>query len=319
MPRLANISQTHVNLMTKVFRSSRCCLVSAVLILFAVLPGIGAALAQHVVIIGIDGMKGEAAINAKTPNMHRMMKEGAYTLQARAVIPFVSKPNWSTMIMGAPPELTGVTSNDWMPDKFKIAPVCKDAAGIFPTIFGILRQQDPSATIGVFTDWAGFATLVEPKAPNVMKVTDENQDETTQQVISFIEQSRPTLTFVHYDCVDDAGHTYGWDTPQYYAQVTRVDGFIGKIEKALKQAGILKQTVILVTADHGGRGTRHGQNIMPDVLIPWIISGPGIRRGVELKNPVNQFDTAATIAYILNLKPPVCWIGKPVIEAFASR
>lgn len=272
----------------------------------------------HVVIIGIDGMKGEAAVNAKTPNIHRLMKDGAYTLKARAIIPFVSKPNWGAMIMGAPPALTGVTSNDWMPTKFEIAPVCKDAAGIFPTIFGLLREQEPSTVIGVFTDWDGFATLVEPKAPDVIDVTDEDQAKTTQQVIAFIQQRKPTLVFIHYDSVDEAGHTYGWDTPQYYAAVSRVDGYIGEVMGALNDVGILHETVILVTADHGGRGLDHGQNNMANVEIPWIISGPDIKHGSEITAPVVTYDTAATVAFIFGLAPPSCWLGRPVLAAFAA-
>jgi hypothetical protein len=161
--------------------------------------------ARHVVILGVDGMKGEVAVNAKTPNMPQMMNDGAYTLHTRAVIPFVSKPNWAAMIMGAPPALTGVTSNEWMPAKFEITPLCKHAAGIFPTIFGLLRDKDPSAAIGVFTDWDGFATLVEPKAPDLIDVTDEDQTKTTRQAIAFIQDRKPTLIFVHYDSVDATG------------------------------------------------------------------------------------------------------------------
>ncbi|MDE3179732.1 MAG: hypothetical protein KGM47_08735 [Acidobacteriota bacterium] len=64
---------------------------------------------------------------------------------------------------------------------------------------------------------------------------------------------------------------------------------------------------------------RHGQNIMPDAEIPWISTGPGVRPGHELQNPVYQFDTAATAAYIFGLKQPQCWIGRPVTEAFTTN
>jgi predicted AlkP superfamily pyrophosphatase or phosphodiesterase len=274
---------------------------------------------EHVVIVGIDGMKGEAVINAQTPNMRRLMKDGAYTLHARAVIPLVSKPNWSAMMMGAPPEQTGVTSNDWMPSKSEIMPVCTDSAGIFPTIFGVLRDQKPSSSIGVFTDWDGFATLVEPKAEDAMEITKEDQAKTTQQALAFITERKPTLTFIHYDSVDEAGHTFGWDTPQYYDAVRKVDAYIGEVITALDEASIVHKTAIFVTADHGGRGLDHGENIMADIEIPWIVSGPGIKHEHEITHPLNTYDTAPTVAYILELTPPSCWLGKPVLEAFQSH
>jgi predicted AlkP superfamily pyrophosphatase or phosphodiesterase len=273
--------------------------------------------AEHVVIIGIDGMKGEAASHAQTPNLRRFMEHGAYTLHARAVIPLVSKPNWSAMIMGAPPEQTGVTSNEWGPNKGEITPVCTGLPRMFPTIFGLLKEQKPASSIGVFSDWDGFATLVEPNGQNVME-TNEDQLKTTQQAVAFIRGRKPTLTFIHYDSVDEAGHAEGWDTLPYYEALGKVDGYIGEVTKTLDEVGILQQTVILVTADHGGKGRDHGQNNMANIEIPWIISGPGIKAGHEIADQVKTYDTTATIAYILQLSPPTCWLGRPVHEVFKS-
>jgi predicted AlkP superfamily pyrophosphatase or phosphodiesterase len=67
---------------------------------------------EHVVVIGVDGLSPDGVHKAKAPNLARMMKEGAYTLHARAVMPTVSSPNWASMIMGAGPEQHGVTSNE---------------------------------------------------------------------------------------------------------------------------------------------------------------------------------------------------------------
>jgi arylsulfatase A-like enzyme len=57
---------------------------------------------------------------------------------------------------------------------------------------------------------------------------------------------------------------------------------------------------------------------MAEIEIPWIICGPGIRRGHEIKSPVNTYDTAATIAALLKVRPPEGWIARPVTEAFQS-
>ena len=67
--------------------------------------------AAHVVVIGFDGLNPDGIEHAATPVMHGMMKRGAYTLHARAVIPTVSSPNWASMIMGAGPADHGVTTN----------------------------------------------------------------------------------------------------------------------------------------------------------------------------------------------------------------
>ena len=72
-----------------------------------------AAGAEHVVIIGCDGMGSVAFLpQTNAPVMRRLMREGAWTLHARGVMPTSSSPNWASMIMGAGPEQHGMTSND---------------------------------------------------------------------------------------------------------------------------------------------------------------------------------------------------------------
>ncbi len=72
---------------------------------------------EHVIIIGCDGMSPDGVQKAETPNTRRLMREGAFNLHARGVMPTVSSPNWASMIMGAGPEQHGVTSNEWETNK----------------------------------------------------------------------------------------------------------------------------------------------------------------------------------------------------------
>ena len=131
-----------------------------------------------------------------------------------------------------------------------------------------------------------------------------------------LHKSLAKILFIHFDDVDHAGHTFGWKSAEYYQAVAQIDGLIGDILNALGDVGIREKTVVLMTADHGGKGKSHGGFTMDELEIPWIISGPGIRRGHEIKAPLNTYDTAATIARIFKLKPPEGWIAQPVREAF---
>lgn len=288
-------------------------------VLLLLLAAAGAtAAADHVVILGFDGMSPNGIQNAPTPILHDLMRRGSYTLHARGVIPTDSSPNWASMIMGAGPAEHGVTSNDWQPDKFDITPICTGDGGIFPTIFGLIRMQRPAATIGVFHDWEGFARLLEGKAVDVLK-HGNGPDETMDMAMAFVKERKPTFTFVHCDHVDHAGHGFGWGTPQYYDAVAKADALVGRMLAALKDAGIADRTIVLVTADHGGIGKKHGGKTMAEIEIPWILIGPGVAVGRELKTPVRTYDTAPTVAYLLSVKPSECWIGRPVLEAFASN
>jgi predicted AlkP superfamily pyrophosphatase or phosphodiesterase len=273
--------------------------------------------AKHVIIVGIDGLSPDGIVKAKTPVFHQLMKDGASTLHARAVMPTVSSPNWASMIMGAGPEQHGVTTNDWELTKFEIAPTEVGPGGMFPTIFSVLRSQRSSAQIGCFHDWEGFGRLFDRKAANIVE-HPQGPQKTTESAIAYFKAKRPDFTFIHLDHVDDAGHHDGHGTPKYYQAVAEADRLIGLILGGLKDAGIADQTIVIITADHGGKGKGHGGATMAEIEIPWIISGPGVARGREITTAVNTYDTAVTVAYIFGITPPKCWIGRPVEEAFTK-
>ena len=271
--------------------------------------------ARHMIVIGIDGLSVDGLTKADTPALRMLMKQGAYSLKARAVMPTSSSPNWASMIMGAGPELHGVTSNDWMPDKFDVPPKVVGSGGIFPTIFGVMREQRPQFNIAVFHDWKDFGRLLETNAPNQLKHV-KDAIETAAEGIKYWQQHQPQFLFLHFDGVDHAGHSFGWTSRQYYKEVEMVDSLVAAVMDAISTSGKSNETVVLVTADHGGIGKKHGGNTANEILIPWILNGPGIREGLELKAEINTYDTAPTIARIFDLKTPECWVGKPVISAF---
>ncbi len=289
----------------------------AVLALLAgchVLLGAAEAGARKVIVIGVDGASPRGIRNAAMPNLDELRRNGAYTFHARGVLPTVSSPNWASMIMGAGPEQHGITSNDWQPDKFEIPPRVQGPGGIFPTIFSLLRQQRPQALSACFHDWKGFARLLERQAPDVLENGNGPVD-TIRKAVACLRARQPDFTFIQLDHVDHAGHKFGHGTPEYRAAIEKADELIGAVVKAVDETGMRNDTVLLVTADHGGKGKRHGDNSLESLEIFWIISGAGIARGRELSWPVNIFDTAPTVAHILGLKPPACWTGRAVLEA----
>ena len=79
----------------------------------------------YVLVIGIDGLGSHGFEIAKTPHMNELMKNGAWTLSARTVIPSRSGPAWSSMITGATVEKHGVGSNGWTVEEKLLEPVFK--------------------------------------------------------------------------------------------------------------------------------------------------------------------------------------------------
>lgn len=269
---------------------------------------------RHVVVVGIDGLGGEMLREESPPSFQDLMKTGAWTLHARGVLPTVSSPNWAAMIMGAVPEITGVTSNEWQPDKFEIAPACKGPAGRFPTIFGVLHDKRPELRLAVFHDWEDFARLIEPGTVPVLRHV-EGSRETMAAAIEYWKQARPDLLFIHLDGVDHAGHSHGWSTPQYRKSVEVIGGLVNDLRAAIRESKAAKNTFLLVTADHGGTEKSHGHPTQRDLEIPWILNGPRVPAGHEIRALVRTIDTAATLAALFGVAPDPCWTGRPVREA----
>lgn len=293
-------------------------LLSVAVLLAAASAFAGEARAEHLVILGIDGLGAYGLRGtAKTPRIDSLREAGASTYHARGVLPTDSSPNWASMIMGAGPELHGITSNSWKRDNFDIPAAATGPEGIFPTIFGVLRAQRPASRMAFFTEWNDFPRLIEGKAVDEVYIGKSAED-TAERAAAVILESKPNLVFVQLDHVDHAGHEFGHESPQYFTAIEEADALVGKIVDALREAGISDRTIILITADHGGTGKGHGKPVLRQLEIPWIISGPGVARGKRIESQVLTYDTAATAAYVLGLDPPAAWRGRPVTEAFTK-
>jgi predicted AlkP superfamily pyrophosphatase or phosphodiesterase len=273
--------------------------------------------AKYVIVVGVDGLAPEGIRQSQSKHLGEMMRRAAWTFRARAVIPTVSSPNWASMIMGAGPAQHGVTSNEWQPEKHDVSPVCQGASGTFPTVFELMRQQKPSAKIGIFHHWQDYGRLVGKSAkPDRLEHHKEASD-TMKAAIAWWTEQKPELLFVHLDNVDHAGHDHGCYSAEYRKAVEEADRLIGQLVAAVRAAGAGADTFMLVTADHGGKEKKHGGLSLDELEIPWIAAGPGISKG-EVRVPVNTYDTAATLAFVLGIKPHDCWIARPIKEAWVD-
>lgn len=270
-----------------------------------------AAKAAHVIVIGVDGLSPDGVMKADTPVLHDMMKRGSWSMHARGVLPTTSGANWASMINGAGPEQHGVTSNDWQVGEFNFPTSVAGSGGFFPSIFQVLADQKPAWDVGSVYHWEGFGNLYDHRFVDY-DVHGKDEDETAALAVAYIKAKRPEFLFVHFDQVDHAGHAQGHGTAHYYQAVAKADELIGRIRQATVDAGIADQTVILVTSDHGGVGKGHGGESLAELEIPWIAYGPAVKPGVQLDQPINTFDTAATAAWLLGAKIPFAWLGRPV-------
>lgn len=273
--------------------------------------------AKHVVLIGLDGWGAYSVEKAEMPNVKKLMAEGAYTLKKRSVLPSSSAVNWASMFMGAGPELHGYTEWGSRTPELPSRVIAKH--NIFPSIFQIYRDAHPQAEIGVLYEWEGIKYLVDTLSVNhFAQAPDYNKHPGAlcEMAREYISGKKPSLVAICFDNPDHVGHVSGHDTPDYYKKLEELDGYIGEIVKAVADAGILDETIFIVTADHGGIDKGHGGKTMQEMETPFIISGKGVKKGYAFTESMMQFDIASTIAYIFSLEQPQVWIGRPMKQVF---
>lgn len=269
---------------------------------------------KHVLLIGVDGLGAYAIPQAAMPHLKSLMAKGSSSLEARSVLPSSSAVNWASMLMGAGPTFHGYT--EWGSQVPEIPSIITSKNKLFPSIFSLLKDQMPDAKTAAIYSWGGIGYLLEKDVIDFVIPTKDDETLTVSEASRIIKDHQPLFTFVHLSEPDNVGHGIGHDTPEYYAELKKVDERIGKLIAAVKEAGIENETIIMVTADHGGIDKGHGGKSLVEVQIPWIIAGPGIIQNQKLESSIITYDTAATIAFILGLEMPQVWRGQVIKEVF---
>jgi predicted AlkP superfamily pyrophosphatase or phosphodiesterase len=224
------------------------------------------------------------------------------------------------MFMGACPESHGYT--EWGSRTPEIPSRMVNEHGIFPTVFSLLREADPGAGIGCLYDWEGIKFLVDTLALDYHAQSPGYSEQPAglcDMAAEYILTQKPALAAICFDELDHAGHADGHDSPGYYRTLSEIDGYVGRIVEAVRQAGIAGNTVIIVTADHGGIDKGHGGKTLREMQVPFIIAGKGIRQGGAFTQSMMIYDVASTIAHIFALQQPQVWIGRPAAQVFTGN
>lgn len=95
----------------------------------------------------------------------------------------------------------------------------------------------------------------------------------------------------------------------YYANCTMIDDQVGKIVEALERRGVLDETMIVFTSDHGDCLNDHGHSqkwtmYEQSVRVPAILAGPSIPEDIRHDALVSLFDLGPTILETGGITPP---------------
>ena len=94
----------------------------------------------------------------------------------------------------------------------------------------------------------------------------------------------------------------------YYGMVTAMDDMVGEVLDELQAQGMLEDTCVVYTSDHGEALGEHGlfykqSPYQASVTVPFILAGPGIPAAKRVARPVSLIDLYPTVLDMAGLEP----------------
>ena len=259
---------------------------------------------KHVVIIGVDGA-GAFFKDTPTPRMDEIFAGQATTLRSKTSYPTISAQCWTSLLHGVLPEFHCITNSISENKKDGIHYPVKSP---YPSIFRVAREAHPEAKLASFVSWYAINNgMIEPDLGVEMGETKDVDPEIARMTVQYLSDNAPMLLFVHFGSPDVVGEKSGFGTAAQLQAISDLDTYIGWIYDQLKLKGLLDDTLLIITADHGGIGTSHGGNSDQERYVFLGVAGKTVADGTIVDAETR--DVAAIAAYALGLECPESWTG----------
>ncbi len=280
--------------------------------------------AKHVIAISIDGLRPDAITTLgpeRAPALHRMMREGTSTLNARTDHDHtVTIPNHTCMLTGRP--VKGSDGHGYTRNYTPLENLHAVHDGYVDGVFCVVHDREGSTALFAskikfylfpmtWGDGVGARDRVPPdhgtSKIDVIGITTEDRH-TEMLVLDTLKQSPPAFTFLHFRDGDSTGHKKGWMSPDYLDAIANIDTRLGHLLDLISNdAELSGRTTVLLTADHGGTGKGHSDATKPEqYTIPFLAWGAGVAPGADLYvlNPTRADPGQDRIPYDA-AKPPI--------------
>lgn len=256
------------------------------------------------------------------PSFNRLITEGATTFNARTDFGFtVTLPNHTSMLTGRPvlqpsgaPNTThhGYTDNETPESSDTLHHCGNPNLAYVASTFDV--AHDNGLSTALYANKSKFSIFDKSYTDSTGAVDATGPNNGRDKIDTYVQISNGSLlharflsdvaaanelsnyTFLHYRDPDSAGHSAGWGSSQWNAAVQNVDGFIGDLIDLIESNDHFRDTVLIVTADHGGSETGHGKASNPShYTIPVFVWGAGVASGEDLYalNPTTRLDPGA--------------------------
>jgi hypothetical protein len=244
----------------------------------------------QVLAISVDGLTPAALTRLgrdRTPALHRMVRQGATTLNARSEVERTETlPNHTGMVTGLRVRAArgghGVTWNDERTDPATV----QDAAGrAVDSVFALAHRHGLATALYVTKPKLALFARSWPAQIDTVLVDERNRAAAAAARRDLVAGGY-AFALLHLSAPDLLGHAHGWLSRPYLRAVRRSDRLVGRILDEVRAAKDLRRRVtVILTADHGGgRARRHHDDPRrpADFRVPFLMWGAGVDRGADL-------------------------------------
>ena len=281
---------------------------------------------EHVILFVLEGFGQESLKGGAMPVMSKLVKEGSVTWSASGVKPALRLPTMASLVTGMPVEKHGITWNFF-----------EFSRGYprHPSLFDYLDLSGGRDSAIFYMDESLYQ-LAKPEPYTDYQLCGALRPECgSQKLVAYIQQylqkatsghgyghaipSLPHLLVVHLPEAGRAGVAHGWDSTEYREALRTVDGAMKSVLNLFQEYSLSGRTAVVVTA-LSGKGTDPGAEAptTESPVVPWIVSGTGIKQGQLIRQPVSIMDTGATVMKILKLETHTEWESQAVEEIFET-
>jgi hypothetical protein len=255
---------------------------------------------DYVIAISVDGLNPQAFRKlgkSRSPAYHRLMREGAYTLNARTVRERTrTLPNHAAMLTGR--RVDREQGGHGYSENLDNGGTIHLAAGHYvASVFDVVHDHGGSTAF--FASKTKFniykRTWNAHGAPDRVArndgrakidrfTIDHNNAGLVGKLTAELRREPREFSFLHLSLPDRAGHAHGFMSDEYLAAVEDTDRLLGRILDTLAEHPTLRRhTLVILTADHGGQGETHRQaDKLQNYRIPFMAWGPGVPAGRNL-------------------------------------
>jgi hypothetical protein len=286
-------------------------------------PAATASAVKHVVAINIQGLRGPAlASTSKSPmpNLHRMMTYGASTTEARPDDETVhSTQNVVSMLTSrATAKKYGGTGLAADPR----GTVHQAAGSYVSSVFDVVHNaglrtgfwtSNASLARTVTTSWNKTNGGVDRVGTNNgrAKISTSGQTVTDKAamnaLIADLKAHHSAFDFADLTAADRIARTKGTGAASYKKALTTIDGYLGKLLRAISSTPALAgHTTVIVTSDHGAAlASFLKPTEMVAYRVPFVVWGAGVSPGTDLYalNPSFTDPGTARVSYSAAAQP----------------